>query len=247
MLVAMVTAPRRPGLGDDLGLLFVIARVQHAVPHLHLLEPRRQGLGLLDADGADEDRLAALAAVLDEAENGVVLLLCRAVDLVVLIDANHRQVGRDRGDVELVDIGELGGLGGGRSGHAGELGVQAEVVLEGDRGERLILLFYRHRFLGLECLVQAFREAPPLHHAPGELVDDDDLVVHDDVVGIACEQLVRPERLVDVMQDGDALDVVEALGGQQPGLGEHRFGMLDTGVSERHRARLLVPSRNPRR
>ena len=55
--------------------------------------------------------------------------------------------------------------------------------------------------LGLERLVQAVGIAPPLHHAPGELVDDDDLVVLDDVVGVAAEQLVRAQRLIDVVHD----------------------------------------------
>jgi hypothetical protein len=48
-------------------------------------------------------------------------------------------VGRDLDDVELVDLGEFVGFGRRRAGHAGELLVEAEVVLEGDRGERLVL------------------------------------------------------------------------------------------------------------
>ena len=43
-------------------------------------------------------------------------------------------------DVELVDLQELFRFGFGRTGHAGELLVHAEVVLEGDRGERLVFL-----------------------------------------------------------------------------------------------------------
>ena len=78
---------------------------------------------------------------------------------------------------------ELVRLGDGRAGHAGELLVEAEVVLEGDRGERLVLGLDLDVLLGLERLVQAFRVAPALHHAAGELVDDDHLVVLDDVVG----------------------------------------------------------------
>ena len=41
--------------------------------------------------------------------------------------------------VEVVDLVELLRLGHGRAGHAGQLVVEAEVVLEGDRGERLVL------------------------------------------------------------------------------------------------------------
>ena len=75
-------------------------------------------------------------------------------------------------------------------------GIHAEIVLEGDRGEGLVLLLDVDPFLGLQRLVQAFGEAPALHHAAGELVDDDDLVVLDDVVAVALEQLVGAQRLL---------------------------------------------------
>ena len=55
--------------------------------------------------------------------------------------------------------------------------------------------------LGLERLVQAFGIAPARHHAAGELVDDDDLVVLDDIILVALEELVGAQRLVDVMND----------------------------------------------
>jgi hypothetical protein len=40
---------------------------------------------------------------------------------------------------------------------------------------------------------------PPDHHAARELVDQHDLAVADDVVLVALEQLVRAQRLVDVV------------------------------------------------
>ena len=54
-------------------------------------------------------------------------------------------------------------------------------------------------FLGFQRLVQAFGIAAAFHHAAGEFVDDDHLVVLDDIVLVALEQLVRLQRLVDVM------------------------------------------------
>jgi hypothetical protein len=65
--------------------------------------------------------------------------------------------------------------------------------------------------LGLDRLVQAVGPAPARHLAAGELVDDDDLAVLDDVVDVALEQRVGLERLVDVVQDLDVLDVVEVV------------------------------------
>ena len=82
------------------------------------------------------------------------------------------------------------------AGHAGELLVKPEIVLEGDRGERLVLRLDGHVLLGLERLVQTFRIAPPLHHAAGELVDDDHLVVLDDVIAVALEQGMGAQRPV---------------------------------------------------
>ncbi len=40
-------------------------------------------------------------------------------------------------------------------------------------------------FLCLECLMETFRIAAARHHAAGELVDDDDFVIFDDVVFVA--------------------------------------------------------------
>ena len=57
-------------------------------------------------------------------------------------------------DVELVDLLELGRFRFGRTGHAGQLLVHAEVVLEGDGGERLILALDLDAFLGFDGLVQ---------------------------------------------------------------------------------------------
>ena len=130
-----------------------------------------------------------------------VFFLDRAVDLVVLVDALDGHIGRDLGHVETVDFGEFLRFGRRRARHAGKLVVHAEVVLEGDGGERLVLGLDLDVFLGLERLMQAFRIAPARHHAAGEFVDDDDLAVPDDVVLVALEQLVGLERIVDVVDD----------------------------------------------
>ncbi len=98
---------RHAGLGDDVGFLLVIARVQHLVRHLLLLEQFRQVLRLLDRGGADQHRLAALAAVADDADDRLVLLGGRAIDLVVVVDAGDRDVGRDLDHLEPVDVEEL--------------------------------------------------------------------------------------------------------------------------------------------
>ena len=88
MLVAIVTVPLRPGLRDDLGFLRVVLGVQHDVLDAAPLQHRREPLGLLDRDGADEHRPALLLLLDDVVDDRVVLLALGAVDEVRLLDAD---------------------------------------------------------------------------------------------------------------------------------------------------------------
>ena len=83
----------------------------------------------------------------------------RAVDQVVAVVSDHVPVGGDDHDRQLVDVAELLVLGHGGTGHARELLVHAEVVLQRDGRERLVLLANVHALLGLDRLVQALRVA----------------------------------------------------------------------------------------
>ena len=197
----MVMAPGRPAWATISASCSWIARVQHAVRDLGLLElpptapPTSRSRPCRPASAGWRSRHSWI-----ELDDGARLVAQRAVDLVVGVLADDRHVGRDLDDLEPVDLAELGGFGHRRAGHAGELGIHAEQVLEGDRGERLVLALDLDLLLGLERLVQALGIAPARHHAAGELVDDDDLAVLDDVVDVAREQLVGAQRLVDVVQ-----------------------------------------------
>ena len=93
---------------------------------------------------------------------------------------------------------------------------------------------------GLQRLMQAFGIAPARHHAAGELVDDDDLAVAHDVVLVALEQLVRAQRLVDVMHGRDVLDVVEMIALEQAGVAQHPLHLLHAGFGQVGGALLLV-------
>ncbi len=212
---------------------------------LAVLQQPRQDFRLLDRHGADEDRLAATIAVGDLGNDGARFLLDGAIDLVVLVGAIDRPVGRDLEHVEPVDVQELVGFRQRRAGHAGELLVEAEIVLEGDGGERLVLGLDLDVLLGLQRLVQPLRVAPSLHHAAGELVDDDDLVALHDVVPVAQEELVGLQRLAGVVHDGDALDVVERAALQQVPLVQHLLQALVAGLRERDLALLLVDLHQP--
>ncbi len=132
-----------------------------------------------------------------------------------MVDPDHRPVGGDGHHRQVVGVGELGRLGLGRAGHARQLLVHAEVVLEGDGGEGLVLVLDPDPLLGLHRLVQALRPAPTLEDAAGELVDDLDLAVLDDVVVVALVQLLGPQgglELVDVVGRQLVVEVVDAEG-----------------------------------
>ena len=218
---------RAPRLGHDLGFLVVVLRVEDHVPDAAALEQARQPLGLLDRDRADQHRPVRLLLLDDVVDDGGVLLPLGAVDEIGLLDADKLAVGRHRKDVELVDLGELGGLGLGRPGHAGQLVVLAEVVLEGDRGQGLVLALDLDLFLGLHRLVQPVAPAAAGHEAPGELVDDHHLAILDHVVDVALEEAVGAQRLVDVVQQRHVGRVVQTAWLQT---------MLQQLLAERHAA-----------
>ena len=204
-----------PGLGDDHRLPLVLLGVQDRVGDAPLVEQAGQPLGLLDRHRADQHRLAGLVALGDVVDDGVELGLLGLVDLVGVVDPDHRAVGGDGHDGQVVGVGELGRLGLGGAGHARQLVVHAEVVLQGDRGEGLVLVLDPDPLLGLDGLVQPLRPAPTLQDAAGELVDDLDLAVLDDVVDVALVQLLGPQggrQLVDVVGRQLVVEVVDAEG-----------------------------------
>src|SRR5438477_4742577 len=221
-------------LGHDLGLALVVFRVEDLMADAALLEELGHGFGLLDGHGADEHGLALLVALDDVLDDGVELLALGLVDDIRVVDPDQVAVGRHDGDVELVDLGELLGLCLGRARHPRQLVVHPEVVLEGDRGQRLVLALDAHAFLGLHRLMQAVRPAASGHHAAGELVDDDDLAVLDHVVDVAPVERVCAQPLLHVVEDRDVLRVIEVVDVEQPLAGG------DSLLGQRHRLGLLV-------
>ena len=197
-------------------------------------EQTREVLALLDAHRADEHGLAALVALRDVFDDLDELRLLVLVDEVGLVLADHRPVRRDRHDAELVGRHELGRLGLGGTGHAGELLVEAEVVLQRDGGEGLVLGLDRHRLLRLDRLVDALVVAAADQDAAGVLVDDHDLVVHHDVVRVALEQRERLDRVVEERDERRVRRLVEVVDA------EVVLDLLDAGLEHADRALLLV-------
>ncbi|EXI66318.1 MAG: hypothetical protein AW08_02674 [Candidatus Accumulibacter adjunctus] len=219
--------PRSAGLAYDLGLARMLLGVEHLVRQLFVVEQRRQQFRVLDRRRADQNRLAALAATADVGDDRAVLLLGGAKDLVVVVGPPHRLVGRDDDRLQAIDLLEFIGFRVGRPGHPGQLAVHAEIVLERDRSQCLVLVLDAYPFLRLDRLMQPVGPTAPGHQATGELIDDDHLAVLHDVLLIAQKEVVCPQCGVEVMDHQDVGSVIEAAAiGQQPGTGKQFFRML---------------------
>ena len=215
--------------------------VEHLVGDVLAPQPRREELRRLDGRGADEDRLAPLPALADLVDDGLELLILLDIDEIGPIVADHREVGRDHGHLEPVDLLELGRLGVRGSGHPRELVVEPEVVLEGDRREGLVLLPDRDPLLRLHRLVQAVGPAPPGHGPAGELVDDDHLAAPHQVVHVAVVEGVGAKGRVEVMEEHHVGGVVERfVAAEQAFLAEQLLHPAVTGLGEVGLPRLLV-------
>ena len=207
----------------------MIFGVQHLVAYAHLRQNAGEPLALLYRDGADEDGLTGGMALLDLFGRVTELFVFRPVDHVLAVFADREPVRRDVDDVQLVGLAELGRFGIGGTRHTRELLVHAEEVLEGDRGEGLVLVLDLDAFFGFDGLMQAIAPTAAGHQAAGELVDDDDFAFLHQIVLVAMEQDISFEALLDVVVDLDVFGIVEVGDAEQPfHLAHAVFGERDT-------------------
>ena len=210
--------PHVTGLGHDLGFLLVILGVEHLMAHAAQLDEVGEHFAGFHVDGAHQNRLAGLVTLDDLLDDGVELAALGLVDHVVEVLADHGLVGGNLHHVQVVDALEFLFLGLGGAGHAADLFVHAEVVLEGNGGQRLALALHLDVLLGFDGLMQAVGVAAAHHQTAGELVHDDDLAVLHHVVHVALHDGVGLERREDmvvelgVVQVGDVFDVEGTLG-----------------------------------
>jgi len=203
--------PLATGDRDDRGLARVLLGVENLVGNATPQQQRREPLGLRDTRCADQDRLTQLVALGDVVDHRGELRVFGLIDQVGVVDTLHGTVRGNRNDAELVDLVQLDSLGLRGAGHSGESLVQAEVVLQRDRGKSLAFLLDGHALLGLDRLVHALVETAPWQHPAGELVDDEHLTVADDVLPVAVEQLLGLERVVQVTDQWRVGGFVEVL------------------------------------
>ena len=201
---------RAPGVLDDACFALVLLGVQDFVRDVLFLEKTCQIFTGLDRGGSNQNRLTLFNTFLDVLNDRVVLFALGEEDKVCTIITHHRAVCGYDNNLKPIDLLEFKGLGVSRTRHSCELVVEAEVVLVGDGGERLVLALDFHTLFCLDCLMQPIGPATSRHGSPGELVNDNDLTVLDDVVNILGEQRMRSQGRIEMMEHGDIGRVIQA-------------------------------------
>ena len=215
---------------DDLALTLVLLGVEDLVRDALTLEQCAQILRRLDINRADENWLPGGVTLGDVGRDRVELLVFGLEDQIFLVLTRALPIGRDRHNLEAVDLSKLVGLGRRGTCHARELVVHAEVVLDRDGRDRDVLGLDLHALFRLDGLMETLAPATTLHDAAGELVDDLDLAVDHDVVDVALEERLGLERLdevvdhlpiawrIEVLNTERLLDLVDAVLGRRDGL-----------------------------
>ena len=212
-------------LRHDLGFTFVLLGVKHLVFQFFTLEQRRQQLGVFNRGGTHQNRATRFMLLADVSHDGVELFLFGAVDLILLVFTHGRAMRWDDHGFQPVNLLEFIGFGIGRTGHTRQLAVHTEVVLEGNRGQRLILMLNGHTFFGFDGLVQTIGPAATAHQSTGELINNHHFIVLHHVLLIAIEQMVRAQCRRQVMHQQNVGRFVQAVPfSQQPGLRQNAFG-----------------------
>ena len=189
----------------------MLLRVQHLVGNVGNVKQGRHDFGGFHGSGTQQHRLALLVALGNIAHDGGKLLLLGTEDQIVLVFANHRLVGRNREHAQLIGAHELRGLGFCGTGHARQLVVHAEVVLQGDGGEGLVLSLDFHVFLGFDCLVQTFVVTTTRQDTAGVFVDDEHFTASHHVVAVAQEQFLGLDGVVQVADQCGVVRLVQVV------------------------------------
>ena len=198
-------------LRDDLRFALVVLRVEDVVLDAVFAQHLGDLLTLFDGSGTDQQRLPLFVALGNFAQQGALFAVHGRIHGVRHILADDGLVGGDLQNVQRVNGTEFPFLRLCGTRHARELFIQTEEVLEGDGGVRLVFVADLDPFLCLDRLVQTVRIAAADHQTARKLVHDDDFVVVDDVILVAVEELVRFERLLDMVVEGGIFDVAQVI------------------------------------
>ena len=143
------------GLGNNLGLTRVLLGIEHLMGQLLLAQQPRYQFGVFDRGCTDQHRLSSGVAVADIGKNRLVFFMRGAKHLILAIIANHWAMRGHHYGFEAINLLKLEGFGICRACHAGQLAIHPEIILKGNRSQRLVLGLYRYTLLGFNGLMQA--------------------------------------------------------------------------------------------
>ena len=148
---------------------------------------------------ANQHRLTVGVPLRNILHHGVKFAGLGAVNNIRLIQTLNRLVGGDLHHIQAVNGLKLIFLCHSRTGHAGNLLVHTEVILQGNAGQRLALIFNNHIFFGFNSLVQTVAVAAAVHQAAGEFVNNNHLAVFHHVIPVTLKQKFCFQSLLYIM------------------------------------------------
>ena len=188
------------GLGDNLGFLFVIFRIENFVRNADLFKFIGDEFGIFNRNRPDQNRLTFSIKFSDFINYRIPFFGQSAVNYVCAVLANHRAVGRNNYDIETVNRSEFFRFGFGSSGHTAEFFIHTEIILQRDSCQCLVFAFDLYAFFCFNRLMKSVRPAATLHQTSREIVNNDNFAFLHNVMMVFFIQCVRFKGLLDTMQ-----------------------------------------------
>ena len=179
------------GLCHDLGLALVQLGVQYIVFNLTQSQHTAQQFRYFDRSRTYQYRTTCFYHFHDFFDDGVVFRPFGFIYPVVHIDTSYRLIGRNRHDIELINIPELPGFGLGSTGHTGQLVIHTEIVLQSNRRKSLRSGLYLNVLFRLDSLVQTIGVAAAFHDTPRLFIDNFHFIVDYHILVVQFEKGIR--------------------------------------------------------
>ena len=221
------------GLSDNFSFLFVVFSVQHLVRHARGAQKLGQQFVLINRHRTDQNRLALFMALLHFLHDCEPLPFLGAINTIGKIGTLVIAVSWDLRNFKLINLFKFLSLSRGRTGHTRQLGVETEIVLEGNRRHRFTFTLDLYALFGFYSLVEAFRIAATFHHATGKLVYDNDLAITNNIILILLEKRLSAQRLLGMVNHLQTLLV-------KIGDTKSLLDLLQTRLSKRRNTHLLI-------
>ena len=152
---------------------------------------------------------------LDLLNHGVKFFSLASIDDIRKFCSDHLFMRRNNQHIEFVDLFEFSRLGISGTCHPSQLFIHAEIILDCNSRQGLVLLANVHALFRFNRLMEPVRPAASRHEPSGEFIHDDNFPLFDDVIDVALEGAVGLEGLIDVVEGVDMSWVIEVADAEQ--------------------------------